>query len=152
MGIAIGMPIAAAIAWRISKPLAGAMAGIALLTIFLTESRGPLLASIGSAIVAATERLPAVAFLKGSGVKVGTGVVVDDRLRTTSPYIYAAGDCAELYDEKTGEVRINFGWRSAMKQGRLAGENMAGGKRKFAGDESDYLWILFGPALMDRIR
>ena len=53
MGIAIGMPIAAAIAWRISKPLAGAMAGIALLTIFLTESRGPLLASIGSAIVAA---------------------------------------------------------------------------------------------------
>jgi NADPH-dependent 2,4-dienoyl-CoA reductase/sulfur reductase-like enzyme len=105
-----------------------------------------------SMIVAATERLPAVAFLKGSGVKVGTGIVVDDRLRTSSPYIYAAGDCAELVDEKTGEVRINFGWRSAIKQGQLAGENMAGGGKRYIRNREDYVWLLFGTSLLDRTK
>jgi hypothetical protein len=52
MGIAIGLPISAALAWRISKPLGGAVIALALLTIFLTESRGPLLAVIGSSICA----------------------------------------------------------------------------------------------------
>jgi hypothetical protein len=52
MGIAIGLPIAATLAWRMSKPLGGAIVGLAMLTIFLTESRGPLIAVIGSSICA----------------------------------------------------------------------------------------------------
>ena len=103
-----------------------------------------------SMIVAATERLPAVDFLKGSGVKVGTGVIVDDHMRTSVQGIFAAGDCAEFYDEKTHEVRINFGWRSAIKQGQLAGENMAGGGKLYIRKQEDYLWLLFGTSLLDR--
>jgi len=34
---------------------------------------------------------PAIGFLSGSGVKTGTGIVVDDYLRTSVPNIYAAG-------------------------------------------------------------
>jgi len=105
-----------------------------------------------SMIAAAVERLPAVDYLKGSGVKVGTGVIVDDRLRTSVPGIFAAGDCAELYDEKTREVRINFGWRSAIKQGRLAGENMAGGGKRYIRRQEDYLWLLFGTSRQDRAK
>jgi NADPH-dependent 2,4-dienoyl-CoA reductase/sulfur reductase-like enzyme len=105
-----------------------------------------------SMVVAAVERLPAVDYLKGSGVKVGTGVIVDERLRTSVPGIFAAGDCAELYDEKTREVRINFGWRSAIKQGRLAGENMAGGGKRYIRRQEDYLWLLFGTSLQDRAK
>ena len=105
-----------------------------------------------SMIAAAVERLPNVDFLKGSGVKVGTGVIVDDRLRTSVPGIFAAGDCAELYDEKTHEVRINFGWRSAIKQGRLAGENLEGGEKRYIRRQEDYLWLLFGTSLQDRAR
>jgi NADPH-dependent 2,4-dienoyl-CoA reductase/sulfur reductase-like enzyme len=104
------------------------------------------------AVVVATERLPAIGFLSGSGVNVGTGIVVDDYLRTSVPNIYASGDCAELFDKETRTARINFGWRSAIKQGRLAGENMAGAGKRFVREESDYLWALFGPALLDRIR
>jgi len=104
------------------------------------------------AVVVATERLPAIGFLAGSGVKTGTGIIVDDYLRTSVPNIYAAGDCAELFDKKTRTARINFGWRSAIKQGRLAGENMAGGGKRYVREESDYLWVLIGPALLDRIR
>jgi len=102
--------------------------------------------------VVATERLPAVGFLSGSGVKIGIGIVVDDYFRTSVPNIYAAGDCAELFDKETRAARINFGWRSAIKQGRLAGENMAGGGKRYIPEESDYFWALFGPALLDRIR
>ncbi|HZW35483.1 MAG: NAD(P)/FAD-dependent oxidoreductase [Deltaproteobacteria bacterium] len=105
-----------------------------------------------SMIVAATERLPAVAFLKGSGVKIGTGIVVDARLQTSAPHVYAAGDCAELYDEKTGEVRINFGWRSAVKLGKLAGENMAGGGKVYIRNREDYVWLLTGASLLDRLK
>lgn len=104
------------------------------------------------AVVVASERLPAIGFLSGSGVKIATGIVVDDYLRTSVPNIYAAGDCAELFDKETRTARINFGWRSALKQGRLAGENMAGGGKRYVREESDYFWALFGPALLDRIR
>lgn len=104
------------------------------------------------AVVVATERVPAIGFLSGSGVKTGTGVVVDDYFRTSVPNIYAAGDCAELFDGETKAPRINFGWRSAIKQGRLAGGNMAGAGKRFVREESDYFWALFGPALLDRIR
>ncbi len=104
------------------------------------------------AVVVATERVPAIGFLPGSSVKTGTGIVVDDYFRTSVPNIYAAGDCAELFDKETRTTRINFGWRSAIKQGRLAGENMAGVAKRYVREESDYFWALFGPALLDRIR
>ena len=105
-----------------------------------------------AAIVAAGERSPAIGFLSGSGVETGAGVLVDDRLRTNVPNIFAAGDCAELFDWGSGRSRINFGLRSAIKQGRLAGENMSGGEKFYVREDSDYFWILFGPALLDRIR
>ncbi len=104
------------------------------------------------AIVLATEREPAIDFLAGSGIRTETGVQVDDRLRTSAPDVYAAGDCAEIRDPKSGQARINFGWRSAILQGKLAGLNMAGAGKTYAREESDYVWVLIGPALLDRIR
>ncbi len=105
-----------------------------------------------AAIVVATERLPSIGFLEGSGIAVATGVLVDGFLRTNVPNVYAAGDCAELKDPKTGKAHINFGWRSAIKQGRLAGENMAGAGKLYTGRGEEYLWLLFGAPLPDRIK
>lgn len=102
-------------------------------------------------IVAATERFPAVGFLEGSGVKVGAGVLVDEYLRTNVSNIFAAGDCAEVYDVNRREARINFGWRSAIKQGQLAGENMAGGEKLFIRNAQDYFGLLYGSPLKDRV-
>ncbi len=103
-------------------------------------------------IVVATERLPSIECLGESGVKTGTGALVDDSLRTNVPNIYAAGDCAELTDPKTGKTHINFGWRSAITQGRLAGENMTGAGKVYTGRRDEYLWLLFGAPLPDRIK
>jgi NADPH-dependent 2,4-dienoyl-CoA reductase/sulfur reductase-like enzyme len=104
------------------------------------------------AVVVATERQPSVEFLAGSGIKTGRGVLVDDYLRTNVPNVYAAGDCAEVYDKEGRQTRINFGWRSAIKQGRLAGENMSGREKLYIRGSADYFWVLFGPALLDRIK
>ncbi|RJP18948.1 MAG: hypothetical protein C4529_11825 [Deltaproteobacteria bacterium] len=105
-----------------------------------------------SLVVVATERVPSVGFLSGSGVMVGTGVLVDDFLRTSAPNVYAAGDCAEFANQPKGVGRINFGWRSAIRQGQLAGGNMAGGNQRFGGNEGDYFWALFGFSLLDRAK
>ena len=103
-------------------------------------------------IVAATERLPAVGFLEGSGVKVGAGILVDEYLRTNVSNIYAAGDCAEAFDINRRESRINFGWRSAIKQGQLAGENLAGGGKLYIRNTQDYFGLLYGSSLLERTR
>ena len=105
-----------------------------------------------SLVVVATERVPSVGFLSGSGVKVGMGILVDDFLRTSAPNVYAAGDCAEFADKPKGVGRINFGWRSAIRQGQLAGKNMAGGNERFGGRQEDYFWALFGFSLLDRAK
>jgi len=99
-------------------------------------------------VVAATERFPAVGFLEGSGIKIGAGVLVDEYLRTSVSNIYAAGDCAEVHDINRRETRINFGWRSAIKQGQLAGENMAGGEKLFIRNVEDYFGLLYGSPLL----
>jgi NADPH-dependent 2,4-dienoyl-CoA reductase/sulfur reductase-like enzyme len=105
-----------------------------------------------SLVIVATERVPSVGFLAGSGVMVGMGVLVDDFLRTSAPNVYAAGDCAEFADKPKTIGRINFGWRSAIKQGQLAGENMTGGNRRFGSEQENYFWALFGFSLLDRAR
>ncbi|WP_159041669.1 FAD-dependent oxidoreductase, partial [Streptomyces aureus] len=38
---------------------------------------------------------PRVALAREAGLTVATGIVVDDELRTSDPYIHAIGDCAE---------------------------------------------------------
>ena len=103
-------------------------------------------------VVVATERLPVVHFLEGSGVKVGTGILVDEDLRTNASNIFAAGDCAEVFDINRRESRINFGWRSAMKQGALAGENMAGGGKLYIRNTEDYFGLLYGSPLLERMK
>ncbi len=98
-----------------------------------------------SMVVVATERSPSIGFLSDSGVSTRTGVVVDDYLMTTVPDIYAAGDCAELMDRKSGRVYINFGWRSAIMQGKLAGENMAGREKRLIQNRTNYFWQIIRP-------
>ena len=69
---------------------------------------------------------PNVAFLKGSGIAVRKGVVVDKMLRTNLTDVYAAGDVAETRDLVTGQSFVSGLWTNAVEMGRLAGMNMTG--------------------------
>lgn len=74
-----------------------------------------------------------VGFLKDSGLALGRGVLVDGGMRTSHEGIYAAGDCCEAPDKQSGGHR-NIGlWANAVRQGAVAGTNMAGGTAQFDG-------------------
>jgi NADPH-dependent 2,4-dienoyl-CoA reductase/sulfur reductase-like enzyme len=72
---------------------------------------------------------------RDAGIELGrTGAIkVNERMETNIPDIYAAGDCAEAYHLVLGRnAYIPLG-TTANKQGRVAGENIAGGNSSFAG-------------------
>ena len=54
-------------------------------------------------------------------------------MQTSLPDIYAAGDCVETWHKMLQEYTYMPLGSTAHKQGRVAGENMAGGNRKFQG-------------------
>ena len=70
-------------------------------------------------------------FLRDSGVAMNRGVVVDKKMATNYPGIYAAGDCCEALDIQSGSHRNIGVWYNAQKQGQVAGTNMAGGDMEF---------------------
>jgi NAD(P)H-nitrite reductase large subunit len=65
-------------------------------------------------------------WLKGSGVVIDRGVVVDERLRSNVPNVYAAGDSAQGRDLITGQGAVHAIEPTAQEHGRVAGANMAG--------------------------
>jgi NADPH-dependent 2,4-dienoyl-CoA reductase/sulfur reductase-like enzyme len=77
-------------------------------------------------LVAATGLRPNVEFLKGSGIEMGWGVLVDDQLRTNVPDIYAAGDVAETFDRLTGERYVHAIFPNAVAQAKVVAYNTAG--------------------------
>jgi NAD(P)H-nitrite reductase large subunit len=84
-------------------------------------------------VIMATGIRPNLEWLHGSGIRVNRGVVVDDRLRTSVPTVYAAGDVAEGRDLVTGQPDIHAIEPTAMEHGRVAGANMAGREVTYRG-------------------
>jgi len=76
---------------------------------------------------------PAASFLKGSGIEVNRGVVVNDAMETTVPGVFAAGDVAEATDFFSGGKNPMPIWPDAYIQGDVAGITMAGGEKGYQG-------------------
>ena len=67
------------------------------------------------------------------GIKANRGIVVDRRMRTSVPHVYAAGDCVEAYDTLLGGNRPIAIWPNACRQGYVAGCNMVGVEQEYEG-------------------
>jgi NAD(P)H-nitrite reductase large subunit len=63
-----------------------------------------------------------------AGVRVGRGIVIDAQCQTSIPGIYAAGDVTETEDAIVQRTMPSAIWPAAIRQGRVAGTNMAGGE------------------------
>lgn len=74
----------------------------------------------------------ATGILSANEILIDRGIVVDRHMRTSSPDIYAAGDCCQGNNLQSGETQIIGLWANAGLQGRGAGRNMAG-----VSDETD---------------
>jgi len=77
---------------------------------------------------------PNTELLESAGASLGAGraVVVDERMRTGLPHVWAAGDGIVTHHRLLGITYLPLGTTS-HKQGRIAGENAIGGDRAFAG-------------------
>ena len=81
----------------------------------------------GEMVIISAGVRPAMDLAKPLGLDADKGIKVDERLRTSKPDIYAAGDVAEFRG-------IPYGiWSAAMDQGKIAGINMAGGDATYQG-------------------
>jgi NADPH-dependent 2,4-dienoyl-CoA reductase/sulfur reductase-like enzyme len=57
---------------------------------------------------------------------MGTGILVDDQIRSSIPTLYAAGDVAQGKNLLSGRHETIGLWSSARYQGRAAGRSMCG--------------------------
>ncbi len=84
-------------------------------------------------VVVAIGVRPAAGFLKESGIEVNRGIVVNERMQTSHPDIYAAGDVAEAMDFFSGQKNPMPIWPDAYIQGDVAGTCMADGEKVYKG-------------------
>jgi NAD(P)H-nitrite reductase large subunit len=69
----------------------------------------------------------------GSGIAVDQGVLVNDRMQTNFPFIYAAGDVAQGPDLLGDKPAVHAIQPTAVDHGRIAGANMAGREVHYPG-------------------
>ncbi len=88
---------------------------------------------------------PNIGFLKGSGIEIDAGILVDDRMRTNLPDIWAAGDVTQAPGFWGGKV-VNGILPNAVEQGRIAGLGMANdaGVKAFPGAVPLNTYSFFG--------
>ncbi len=78
---------------------------------------------------------PTLQLAQEAGLELGEagGLLVDEYLRTSDPYIFAAGDMVEIENRVSNKkVRIPLAG-PANRQGRIAAENALGGNHKYLG-------------------
>ncbi len=85
----------------------------------------------GLAVVAAGTR-PNTGWLKG--IETGElGIIVNDRMQTSAPDVYAVGDCVQTVSLVDGRKRTMQLAVAAMQQGIVAGRVIAGKKASYSG-------------------
>jgi NADPH-dependent 2,4-dienoyl-CoA reductase/sulfur reductase-like enzyme/rhodanese-related sulfurtransferase len=80
-----------------------------------------------------------------AGIALGRsgGILVDRRLRTNDPDIYAGGDCIELRNLVSGENTLMALGSLANRQGRVIATNLSGGSSHFTGTVGTFCLKVF---------
>lgn len=82
-------------------------------------------------IVAGIGILPGIDLASKAGIQTEDGIIVNDRLLTSAPDVYAAGDNALFPYEALGRRMRLEHWDNAINQGKQAGRNMAGANEPY---------------------
>jgi NAD(P)H-nitrite reductase large subunit len=64
--------------------------------------------------------------VKKTSIAARDGILVNERMQTSIPSVYACGDVAEYRDFFTGESRLNPNLVNAAEQGRIVAEHLVG--------------------------
>jgi NAD(P)H-nitrite reductase large subunit len=81
-----------------------------------------------------------IALAVQSGIAVNRGILVNERMETSIPGVYACGDVAEFH-------RCFNLWMPAVRQGTVAGANAAGGNEIFSDEDYPASLNVFGTTI-----
>lgn len=106
------------------------------------ENHPPLTADM---VILAIGVRPDSSLAKDAGLALGAAgsILVNDRMETSLPDIYAVGDAVQIRHQVSGkDVRIALAG-PANKQGRIAADNICGGDSHYAGAQGSSIIKLF---------
>ena len=97
-------------------------------------------------VVLAIGVTPDTAFLKDSGIALGPKghIVVNERMQTSVPDVYAVGDAIEVVNFVTGQKTAIPLAGPANKQGRIAANNISGLSSSYKGTQGTAILKAFG--------
>lgn len=83
--------------------------------------------------VVATHKVANNALAAAAGIRLGStgGIIVDERMKTSAPDVWAAGDACEIPHGLTGVPLQGLTGSHAYAQGKVAGTNAGGGTRAY---------------------
>ena len=98
----------------------------------LLRDEAPLHADM---VVLAIGVTPDTELARSAGLELGIkgSILVNDRMETSVPGIYAAGDAVQVKNLVSGEAALISLAGPANKQGRIAADNICGGDSRYAG-------------------
>ena len=96
-------------------------------------------------VVLAIGVIPDTALAKKAGLKLGIkgSIVVNDRMETSVPDIYAAGDAVQVKHYVTGNDMLISLAGPANKQGRIIADNICGGDSRYLGSQGSSVIKIF---------
>ncbi len=108
----------------------------------LLQDNPPLHADM---VVLAIGVTPDTALAREAGLELGIkgSIVVNDRMETSIPDIYAAGDAVQVKHFVTGEDTLIALAGPANKQGRIIADNICGGDSRYTGSQGSSVIKLF---------
>ncbi len=109
----------------------------------LLKDRAPLHADM---VVLAIGVTPDTALAKEAGLELGIkgSILVNDRMETDLPDIYAVGDAVQVKHAVTGQDVLLSLAGPANKQGRIAADNILGGDSRYLGSQGSSVLKVFG--------
>ena len=108
----------------------------------LLKDNAPLHADM---VVLAIGVTPETTLAKEAGLELGIkdSIVVNDRMETSVPDIYAAGDAVQVKHYVTGEDTLISLAGPANKQGRIIADNVCGGDSRYKGSQGSAVVKVF---------
>ncbi len=96
-------------------------------------------------VVLAIGVTPDTALAREAGLELGSkgSILVNDRMETSVPDIYAAGDAVQVKHYVTGEDTLLSLAGPANKQGRIAADNICGGDSRYPGSQGSSVIKVF---------
>ena len=99
----------------------------------------------GDMVVLAIGVTPDTALARDAGLELGIkgSIVVNDRMETSVPDIYAVGDAVQVKNFVTGQDALISLAGPSNKQGRIAADNICGGDSRYTGSQGSSVIQVF---------